>query len=125
MTDVNLLGRSDRVLTASPDLTWVAGALIIGAITFNAALCFINTHVSPIHNSYVVGSEMLIVAIALLACHRTMDPKSVLIIGAVLLYTAFLAFLRSGINPEAGIRSQGQPRFLDSRRLSRAGQSRQ
>ena len=112
MADAELLGRSDRVLADAPDLKWVAGALIIGAITFNAVLCFINTSVAPIHNSYVVGSEMLIVAIALLACHRTIEPKSVLIIGAVLLYTALLAFIRSGISPEEGLNLKVSRDFL-------------
>jgi putative polymerase len=112
LTDADLLGRSDRVLTDAPDLKWVAGALIIGAITFNAVLCFINTSVAPIHNSYVVGSEILIVAIALLACHRTIEPKSVLIIGAVLLYTALLAFVRSGIYAEGGLNLKVSRDFL-------------
>ena len=102
MADADLLGRSDRVLADDPDLKWVAGTLIIGAITFNAVLCFINTSVAPIHTFYVIGSESLIVAIALLACHRTIEPKSVLIIGTVLFYTALLAFLRSGISPQEG-----------------------
>lgn len=112
MTDADLLGRSDRVLADAPDLKRVAGALIIGAITFNAVLCFINTSVAPIHNSYVVGSEILIVAIALLACHRTIEPKSVLIIGAVLLYTALLAFVRSGIYPEGELNLKISRDFL-------------
>lgn len=112
MADADLLGRSDRVLADAPDLKWVAGALIIGAITFNAVLCFINTSVAPIHNSYVVGSEILIVAIALLACHRTIESKSVLIIGAVLLYTALLAFIRSGISPEEGLNFKVSRDFL-------------
>ena len=96
---VDHLGRSYRVSADAPDLKWVAGALIFSAIAFNAVLCFINTSVAPIHNSYVVGSEVLIVAIALLACHRTIEPKDVFIIGAVLLYTALLAFIRSGLSP--------------------------
>jgi putative polymerase len=87
----------------SGDLKWVASALIIGAITFNAILCFINTSIAPIYNSYVIGSEITIIAIALLASHRTIEPKHVLIISAVLLYTALLAFIRSGISPWEGL----------------------
>lgn len=112
MANADILGRSDRVSAAAVELNLVAGALIIGAITFNAVLCFINTSVVPIHNSYVVGSEMLIVAIALLACHRTIEPKSVLIIGAVLFYTALLAFIRSGISPEEGFNLKISRDFL-------------
>ena len=106
MTDVDFLGRSDRVLADAPQLNWLAGALIIGAITFNAVLCFINTSVAPIRDSHVVGSEMILVSIALLACHRTIDPKSVLMIAAVLLYTALWAFIRSESLPSKGSTSR-------------------
>jgi putative polymerase len=112
LANADLLFRSDRVLAHAPDLKWVAGALIVGAITFNAILCFINTRIAPVHNAYVVGSEMLIIAIALLARLRTIEPKSVVIVGAVLLYTAFLAFIRSGISPEEGLNLKVSRDFL-------------
>ena len=96
----------------APALGWVAGALILGAIVFNAVLCFINTHVAPIHNSHVVGSEVVIVAIALFAMHRTIEPKNVLTIAAVIIYTALLAFIRSGISPEEGLNVKISRDFL-------------
>jgi putative polymerase len=108
----DLLGRSDRTLVGSADLKWVAIALVIGAITFNAVLCLINTSIAPIHNSYVVGSEVVIVAFALLACRRTIEPKYVLFIGAVILYTALLALLRSGITPGQGFNLKISRDFL-------------
>ena len=111
-TTANLFSRAHRVSATTPDLGWIAGALIIAAITFNAALCFINTHVTPIHNFHVVGSEAVIVAIALMACHRTIEVKDVLLIAAVILYTALLAFIRSGIFPEEGLNLKISRDFL-------------
>jgi putative polymerase len=87
-------------LADSPDLKWLAGALVVGAIIFNALLCFINTHVVPIHNSYVVVSEAAIITIALLACFRTMEQKYMIIIAALVVYTTILALIRSLIPPE-------------------------
>ena len=103
LASTDLLGRPDRVLAGSPDIKWVAGALILAAITFNAILCLINTSIAPINNSYVVGSEAIIIVIALAACYRTIEPKYVLIIAALIIYTAVLALIRSYISPEEGL----------------------
>jgi putative polymerase len=103
LTSTDLAGRSDRVLADSPDITWLAGLLIVAAITFNAALCFVNTHVAPINNSYVVGAEALILTITILACYRIIDQKYALIITAIIVYTTVLALLRAVISPEEGM----------------------
>jgi putative polymerase len=112
LASTDLIGRPDYVLADSPDLKWVAGALVIAALTFNAILCFINTHVAPIHNSYVVGSEAAIITMALLACYRTIDPKYVMIITAVILYTVVLALVRSQLSPEDGLNFKISRDFL-------------
>ena len=103
MPNTDLKRRSDRVLTESPELKWVAGALVIAAIGFNAILCIINTHVAPIHNFWVVTSEAAIITLAFLACHRTIEPKYVLIIAALILYTIISAIIRSVISPQGGL----------------------
>jgi putative polymerase len=90
----------------------MAIALVIGAIVFNAALCFVNAHVAPIRSSYVVGSEAVIIAIAIFACRRTIEPKDALIIATVGLYTALLVFLRSGISPGEGFNLKISRDFL-------------
>ena len=112
MASTELLSRPDRALADSRDLKWVAGALIIGAITFNAILCLINTNVTSINNSYVVGSEAAIITIALSACYRTIEPKYVLIITGLILYTAVLAFIRSNMSPEEGLNFKVSRDFL-------------
>jgi len=103
LTSAELIGRRDQALAASPDLTWLAGLLIIAAIIFNALLCFVNTHVAPISNAYVVGSEAVIITVTILACYRFIDPKYALIITTIIVYTAVLAFLRALTSPDEGM----------------------
>ncbi len=103
MTSTDLLGRRDRVFADSADLTWLAGLIIVAAITFNALLCFVNTHVTPINNAYVVGAEALILTITFLACYRIIDQKYAMIITAIIVYTTVLALLRAVISPDEGM----------------------
>ena len=112
MANADLIGQPDRVFVGSPDLRWVAGALVIAALTFNAILCFINTNVAPIHSSYVVGSEAAIITIALLACYRTIDPKYVIIITAVILYTTILALIQSQLSADDNLNFKISRDFL-------------
>ena len=112
MTSVELIGRRDQALAASPDLTWLAGLLIIAAIIFNAILCFVNTHVAPISNAYVVGSEAVIITVTILACYRFIDPKYALIITTIIVYTAVLAFLRALTSPDEGMNLKVARDFL-------------
>ena len=95
LASVDLSVRREQAFAHSSDLKWLAGALIIAAITFNALLCFVNTHVTPINNSYVIGSEIIIITIAILACYRTIDQQYALIIASIIVYTAVLALIRS------------------------------
>lgn len=112
MTSAELIGRRDQALAASPDLTWLAGVLIIAAITFNALLCFVNTHVAPISNAYVVGSEAVIITVTILACYRFIDQKYALIITTIIVYTTVLAFLRALTSPDEGMNLKVTRDFL-------------
>lgn len=112
MTSAELIGRRDQAFAASPDLTRLAGLLIIAAITFNALLCFVNTHVAPISNAYVVGSEAAIITITILACYRFIDPKYALIITAIIVYTTVLASLRALTSPDEGMNLKVTRDFL-------------
>ena len=103
LTRTDLLGQRDRVLADSPDFNWVAGALVIGAITFNSILCFMNTHIATIQTSSVIVSEMAILGLALLAIHRTIEPRYAIIMAVIIIYTLVLAFIRSGISPNEGL----------------------
>ena len=103
MSSTALSGRSDQAWAYALDLKWMAGALVIAALTFNAVLCFLNTHVVPINNSHVIGSEIFIITLAILACHRTIEPKFVLIMAAIVVYTVLLVLIRVSISPNAGM----------------------
>jgi putative polymerase len=93
----------ERAFAHSSDSKWLAGALVVGAITFNALLCLVNTHVTPINNSYVIGSEIIIISIAILACYRTVEPHYTLIMASIIVFTATLAVVRSTVSPQGGI----------------------
>jgi putative polymerase len=112
LASTDLLGPPHRVLARSPDAKWVAGTLVIAAIVFNALLCFINTHVTPINNSWVVGAEAAITTSALLACVRTIEPKYVFIIATIILYTGLVAIIRSTISPDEGLNVKVSRDFL-------------
>ena len=103
MSSTALSGRPVQASAYAPQLKWVAGALVIAALTFNAVLCLMNTHITPINNSHVIGSEILVITIALLACHRTIEPQYVLIITSIVIYTVILALIRISILPDGGI----------------------
>ena len=106
MESTHALGRPHQALALSPDLKWVAGALVIVAITFNALLCFVNTHATPIHNSYVVGFELFIITTTLFACYWAIEPRYAPFITAsitsIILYTVLLALMRSAVSPDQG-----------------------
>lgn len=112
MTSAELIGQRHRAYAASPDLSWLAGLIIIAAITFNALLCFVNTHLTPISNAYVVGSEAIIITITILACYRFIDPKYAVIITTIIVYTTVLAFLRALTSPDEGINVKVARDFL-------------
>jgi putative polymerase len=103
LASIDLSPPRDRVSARCSDLRWLAGVLIIGAITFNALLCFVNTHGIPIQNSYVIGSEAIIITVTILACYRAIEPQYTLIIASIIIYTAVLAFIRSVVSAEGGM----------------------
>ena len=75
-------------------------ALLVGALTFNMALCFINTNVSGITDTMVMGCEVVIVATALaLGLGRNAAPY--LLLAIFLSYAALLMAMRPLIDPKA------------------------
>lgn len=89
-------------------------ALLIGALTFNMALCFINTNVMGINDTMVMGCEVVLVAAALyLGLGRNAAPY-------LLLAIFFLCGPADG--DAAADRSQGGARFPDPDRLLPARQ---
>jgi putative polymerase len=74
--------------------------LTIGALTFNAALCFVNTVLFPVNDLMVMGSELLIVAMALLfALDRRPEPY--LILALFLSYVILIMAIRPMLDAKA------------------------
>lgn len=112
MTNIDILEPRQGVVATAPSPSWAAGALIVAAIAFNAVLCFANSSIAPISNVHVVGVEAAIITAALIACYRTIEPKYVLIIAGLVLYTVVLALLRAIISPDDGLNLKISRDFL-------------
>ncbi|CAN7466932.1 hypothetical protein LJR090_003834 [Bosea sp. LjRoot90] len=75
-------------------------ALLIGALTFNMALCFINTNVMGINDTMVMGCEVVLVAAALyLGLGRNAAPY--LLLAIFFSYAVLLMAMRPLIDPKA------------------------
>lgn len=75
-------------------------ALLIGALTFNMALCFINTNVMGINDTMVMGCEVVLVATALyLGLGRNAAPY--LLLAVFFSYAVLLMAMRPLIDPKA------------------------
>ena len=77
-------------------------ALVLGAMCFNFALCFISTNIVTIKPSVVILSEMVIVSLAFLASLRLLNQKYFVIIAATILYILILSVVRLIVSPENG-----------------------
>ena len=95
MASTDVIGRADRRELASiAQLRWVAGALIIGAISFNAVLCFLNTRGVAIGKAHVMMSEMLLISAALLAARNYLSLAHISVLTLVVAYALVLSLLR-------------------------------
>lgn len=86
--------RHEALAPRAAEIKWVAGALIIGAISFNAVLCFLNTHGVAISGIHVMASEVLLISAAMVACRNHLTPTHLSIIALVVLFTIALAIIR-------------------------------
>jgi putative polymerase len=77
-------------------------ALVLGAMCFNFALCFISTNIVTIKPSVVILSEMVIVSLAFGASLRLLNQKYFVIIAATILYILILSVVRLIVSPENG-----------------------
>jgi hypothetical protein len=98
--------------------------LLIGALTFNMALCFINTNVMGINDTMVMGCEVVLVATALyLGLGRNAAPY--LLLAVFISYAAMLMAMRPLLDPKAGARLSDSGRLLSARQeLQRPARSR-
>ena len=99
LASADVIRQADPALACSPG---VAGALIIGAISFNAVLCFLNTRGVEISNVNVIMSEALLISAALLACRNYLTVIHVSVLALVLVYSVALSVLRFANVPAAG-----------------------
>jgi putative polymerase len=81
---------------------WIAGALIIATISFNAVLCFVNTRGVPITEIRVMMAEALLIVGAFMACRKYVTSMHVLVLGAIVVYTVALAAIKYADVPVLG-----------------------
>lgn len=105
LTSIHIGGRApaSEFTTDRVAFKWLALGLVLSAVAFNAVLCFVNTNVLGVSVRAVILSEIIIIAAALLASYRSLNPSFVVLIGGVVLYNLMLALFRYNHSPEAGI----------------------
>lgn len=85
---------------AAPVLRFLATVAVLGALTFNAFLCLVNTRVMGVSDSQVMLMEMAIIGCALLGA-MTRRSALYLLTAVFVSYMVFLFMMRGGqINPK-------------------------
>jgi putative polymerase len=67
---------------------------VLGAMSFNMGLCFINTHVGGIGTTYAIACEITIISAVLFYTLPMVDQTRLFVISGVVLYLVSLAALR-------------------------------
>jgi putative polymerase len=80
----------------------IAFALILSAMSFNAALSFINAHIAGVNARTVELSEVFIIGATIILGYRVFN-LGYLIFVAMIIYTFNLTLFRAIVSPEAGI----------------------
>jgi len=73
---------------------WIALVLVFGAVTFNMALCFLNTGFMSVSNLHVIGCEVLIISLTFLYAYRELRHEHLLLLACIVLWTLTLSALR-------------------------------
>ncbi|MCB1534802.1 MAG: surface polysaccharide polymerase, partial [Rhodoblastus sp.] len=77
----------------------VLSAVVLGAVLFNFALCFVNTNIFRTGAGIVIGCEMALIGVTLaLLLGRNFDLF--VILGVYVAYTLFLASLQGSFDPK-------------------------
>jgi putative polymerase len=98
--------RLRRSYVAAPDDRagrWLLPALVFAAMAFNLVLCFANTRFLTVGNLHVIACEALIISIAFLASHRSLQPSHVLLLSGTMMFALALASIRVAFGLEASI----------------------
>jgi putative polymerase len=79
----------------------VVFAVMLGAMTFHMALCFVNTKIGGVGNGAIIGCEVVIVGTVLLLSYPAIDHPRFLVVSSILLYLVLLAVLRTAFHGES------------------------
>ena len=90
--------RETGLAQLSPRLSF---AIVLGAMTFNMGLCFVNTKVGGVGNAAIIGCEIIIVSTVLLLSYPVIDYARFLVVSSVLLYLIALAAIRTAFHGES------------------------
>jgi len=81
----------------------VIPALVLGAMSFNAALCFVNTKLTAISSAHVVGAELLLISVSFVVSNRSFNHLNLGLIAGTIVYCLTLAMIRTSYSPTQGI----------------------
>lgn len=95
--------RSARPMAAPlrPLSPYVPLLAVLGAMTFNMGLCFVNTKLASVGNGYIISCEISIISVVLLMAYPVIDYTRFLVISSAFLYLIALAAARVAIHGEA------------------------
>ncbi|HEY5278439.1 MAG TPA: hypothetical protein VIJ67_01680 [Pseudolabrys sp.] len=74
--------------------------VMLGAMPFHMALCFVNTKVGGVGNGAIIGCEIVIVGTVLLLSYPAIDYARFLVVSSVLFYLVALAVTRTVVHAE-------------------------
>lgn len=77
-----------------PLAPFVPTMLLLGALTFNMALCFANTNVMGVSDLHVMLCEAMILAVVFLAAYRAIEDVHLILLGFVAVFPLVLASIR-------------------------------
>jgi putative polymerase len=89
--------RQAGVAQLSPRLSF---AIVLGAMTFNMGLCFVNTKIGGVGNAAIIGCEIIIISTVLLLSYPVIDTARFLVVSSALLYLIVLAAIRTAFHGE-------------------------
>jgi putative polymerase len=79
---------------------WTSFAVVLGAMTFNMALCFVNTKVGGVGNGAIIGCEIVVIGTVLLLSYPVIDYGRFLVVATALIYLMALAAYRTAFHGE-------------------------
>jgi putative polymerase len=78
-----------------------ASLLIVAALSFNFALCFVNTNIAAVSNLHVIGCEFAILTLTLAAAYSGSSAGGICLMSLLTLYLTFLALMRGIGSPQS------------------------